>query len=366
MTAWQEQRIVGIETAELQSSYPRIVGKNSHLPSHGSGPTDQIVLVHTDQGATGWGLLGKGSGDVSRMIGRPLVELFDPARGVIVDDALALDFALHDLVGVILQQPVYQMLGATGDNPVPCYDGGIYMDDLDPEDAPRGIEVVLQHCAHDYEQGYRAFKLKIGRGYRWMDQASGLRRDIEVTRAVRERYPDCEILVDANNGYSGEGFLQYLDGVVDCRLFWVEEPFQETREDLRRLRRYLDRRSPDTLIADGELRPDVPFLLELARERLLDVLLMDIVGLGLTPWRRLMPTLQEIGVQASPHAWGVPLKTLYIAQFAAGLGNVVTVEGVPGTAAAIDCTGYELVEGRLGAPNLPGWGIQAPVGVSGR
>jgi L-alanine-DL-glutamate epimerase-like enolase superfamily enzyme len=73
-----------------------------------------------------------------------------------------------------------------------------------------------------------------------------------------------------------------------------------------------------------------------------------------------MPVLQQIGVQASPHAWGLPLKTLYAAHVAAGLGNVVTVEGVPGTAATIDATAYRLENGRLYLPDLPGWGIKPP------
>ncbi len=358
MPEWTEECVARIETAELCCTYPRTVGKNSHLGSHGSGPVAPVVLVYTDGGAVGWGLLRVPSGQLPDLAGRRLAELFDPEYGVIADDALPFDFALHDLAGVILDLPVYRLLGNAECTAVPCYDGAIYMDDLDPEETPRGVEVVLENCAHDYALGYRAFKLKIGRGYKWMEHQSGLRRDVEVTRAVREHYPDCEILVDANDGYTGESFLQYLDGVVDCRLFWIEEPFPEMREDLLRLRRYLDRYSPQTLIADGEAHPDLPFLLELAREKLLDVLLMDIVGFGLTPWRRLMPELQQIGVQASPHAWGVPLKTLYAAHVASGLGNVVTVEGVPGTAATIDATAYRLENGRLYLPDLPGWGIK--------
>ena len=352
-------RIVQVETADLVSRYPRMIGKNARLGSHGEGPTAPIVVLHTDQGAVGWGLVRGPVGDLSRFAGRQLNELFDLEQGV-TDDALLLDFALHDLAGVILGQPVYQLLGGLGDQPTPCYDGAIYMDDLDPEDAPRGIEIVLQNCASDYALGYRAFKLKIGRGHRWSAPEDGLRRDIEVTRAVRDAYADCAILVDANDGYTGEGFLRYLDGVVDCRLFWVEEPFPETRADLQRLRRYLDVHSPETLIADGEARPNVPFLLELAADGLIDVLLMDTVGFGLTPWRRLMPRLRELGVQASPHAWGDPLKTFYTAHIVAGLGNVVTVEGVPGTIQAVDHTGYCLEEGFLQIPAVPGWGLQPP------
>jgi L-alanine-DL-glutamate epimerase-like enolase superfamily enzyme len=177
---------------------------------------------------------------------------------------------------------------------------------------------------------------------------------------VRDQYPECAILVDANDGYTARGFLDYFEAVADCDLFWIEEPFPETRDDLMLLRQTLRRHSARTLIADGEAHPDIPLLLDLAGEGLLDVLLMDVVGLGLTPWRRLMPELRKLGVAASPHAWGDPLKTLYAAQMAAGLGNIVTVEGVPGTSEAVDSSAYRLENGLLHVPDLPGWGLRPP------
>lgn len=362
MSELDQHRIARIETTELQGRYPRMIGKNARRGTHGTGYPSPAAIVHTDRGAVGWGLMRLPEGDLSRLIGRSITELFDPEQGVIAEEAHPLDFALHDLAGVILNRPVYELLGAAGSRTMTVYDGAIYLDDLDPEDAPRGIEVVLQNCASDYALGYRAFKLKIGRGYQWAEAKAGLERDIAVTRTVREHYPDCPILVDANDGYTDESILDYLDGVVDYNIFWVEEPFPETRVGLERLRHYLKTRSPHTLIADGEARPNIPLLLELADEGLLDVLLMDIMQIGLTAWRQVMPRLLEIGVQASPHAWGDPLKTFYAAQVAAGLGNVVTVEGVPGTVDGIDFSAYRFVDGVLTVPDLPGWGIAPPTG----
>jgi len=360
VTQLDDHRIARVVVQDLVSRYPRTVGRNSHLGSHGSGPTSPIALVQTDQGAVGWGLLRGPTDGLDGLVGRRLTDLFDPAVGVIEAVAEPLDFALHDLAGTILGLPVSKMIGSHDDSVVPCYDGAIYFDDLDPEGNPRGVDAVLQNCADDYALGYRAFKLKIGRGYRWMERDDGLRRDVEVTRAVAQRFSDCPILVDANDGYDIDGFVAYLDGVGDVDLFWVEEPFAERREDLARLRSYLDRHRPTTLIADGELRPNIPFLLELASEKLVDVLLMDVLSLGLTGWRRLMPDLIRIGVAASPHAWGVPLKTLYAAHLAAGLGNVVTVEAVPGTVPTVDTAAYRVAGGSLHLPDLPGFGIEPP------
>ncbi len=360
MTDLGAHRIARIEQGDLVSHYPRMIGRNSHLGSHGTGHASRYAVIHTDGGAAGWGLLRGPLDDGSALIGRAVADLFDPTTGVTDAAANVLDIALHDLAGVLLGQPVYRMLGADGATDVPCYSGAIYMDDLDPEEDPDGTDAVLRNCAQDHDAGYRAFKLKIGRGYRWMTPEAGLERDIAVTRLVREAYPDLPILVDGNNGFTGPDFLTYLDAVRDCGLFWVEEPFQEDRADLAALSEQLRHTSPATLIADGELDPDVPFLLDLAREGLLDVLLMDIVSFGMTAWRRLMPELRGLGVMSSPHAWGDPIKSLYTAQLAARLGDDVTVEAVPGTTDGIDTSGYVLRDGRLHVPDLPGFGIAPP------
>jgi D-galactarolactone cycloisomerase len=367
-------RLCAVKTLEVKSRYPRTVGQNARRGVHGTGPTSQVTVLLTDRGATGWGISGDGplcDSDVSRLIGKRVAELFDPRVGVVASEANShaarvLDLALHDLAGTILGQPVYQMLGThekggegeEGEPTVPCYDGAIYMDDLLPEENPRGIQAILDNCHCDYALGYRAFKLKIGRGYRWMGPEEGLQRDIQVTQAVRKRFGDCDILVDANDGYTCDEFLRYMKAVAGCGLYWIEEPFPENREDLLRLREFLARHSPQTLIADGESGYDVEHLLRLAHEGLVDVLIMDVVGLGFTRWRAWMPRLGEANTYASPHTWGDPLKTLYAAQIAAGLGNVPTVEGIPAKSRDVDWSSYHLQDGRLHVPDAPGFGVR--------
>lgn len=345
-------RLADVRIGELTTRYPRIIGRNARLPVHGIGPTSAMVTLRTDQGATGWGLLCRRLDDPVPFVGMPLDELFDPATGVLTEAAQPLDLALHDLAGAILGQPVHALLGAPTPIAPPCYDGAIYLDDVHLDDE-RGRRIVLDNCAADYARGFRAFKLKIGRGYRWMEHAAGIRRDIAVTRAVRETYPDADILVDANDGYDIDDFRDYLAAVADCGLFWIEEPFAENRTDLAELREL----KGTALVADGESHPDLDQLLEFGAAGLIDVLLMDVVSFGLTPWRRVMPTLREIGVRASPHAWGVPIKSIYAGHVAAGLGNVVAVEGVPGRCAGIT---LDVSDGRLRLPAGPGFGVAAP------
>jgi len=348
-----------VERSAVRTRYPRTVGRNARLGSHGDGGLDDVVILRTDTGKVGWGLTA-GPVDADEVIGQSVAELIDPAAGVRDDKLLGLEFALHDLVGQIEDLPVHAILGGSGPRSIPCYDGAIYFADLDPDEDPGGVSAVLADCAADDAAGYRAFKLKIGRGNRWMERAAGDARDIEVTRAVRAAYPEHRILVDANDGYDCAAFLEYLRAVADCNLYWVEEPFPDDAADLAKLRQFLRDTGSATLIAEGESNPQLEMLLEIAGRGDIDVLLMDVVSFGLTAWRAVMPTLAELGVRASPHAWGQPLKTLYAAQLAAGLGQVDTIEGVPGETVGLDTSGYRWQDGELTVPDRPGFGLPLP------
>jgi D-galactarolactone cycloisomerase len=349
--------VTGVRTVEVGAEYLRPVGRNSFRGHHGSGGSETAYVVETDRGSTGWGL-PLSAGDPAQVLGRNLAELIDPDVGVIEAGAEFLDYPLHDLAARILGVPVYAMLGgAAGSARVRCYSGGIYLDDLDPEEAPAGLAAIERNLAQDHAFGFRDFKLKLGRGYRWMPYQAGLERDIEVTRLARELYPKAEILVDPNDGFSVNALTEYLAAVSDCRLYWIEEAYAERREDLEFLREHLSGLPWQPKIADGEFDPNVDHILRLARTDLLDVALMDAVGYGLTAWRRLMPQLTASSTEASPHAWGLPLKTLYAAHIAAGLGNVPIVEGVPGHTLGTDGDGYDLSDGYLTLSDRPGFGI---------
>ena len=355
-----DPRIASVRLARLETRYPRTVGRNARLGSHGDGPDSDVAVLVTDDGRTGWGLVEGPPGDVARVEGRRLSELADPAVGVLDPADRWLDIALHDLLGVVHDAPVHALLGGRGTADVAVYDGALYFDDLDPQESPRGVDALLEECRADAALGFRDFKLKIGRGNRWMDRAAGDARDVAVTRAVREAFPDARLLVDANDGYDLEGFLAYLDAVADIGLYWVEEPFLDDPGDLKALRAWLDDRSPATRIAEGETSPDVDALLPVATSGAIDVLLMDVMSFGLTAWRELMPHLAGTAVEASPHAWGRPLKTRYAAHLAAGLGNVEVVEGVPGRVAGVDPALLLPRDGVLRLGDAPGFGLPLP------
>ena len=353
--------IDNLRFTSVKLSYPRLVGKNAQLGIHGHGPTVTLCTLSTKQGASGIGML-RGSEEKAEEIfnqikGKKVSEVFSVDSGV-TDLSQVFDIPLHDLTGVILKKPVYQLLGQESPIITKCYSGMVYMDDVDIKDNRKAFDKILEECFYDYNRGYRQFKLKIGRGFKWMPAEEGLKRDVEITHMVNRYFPDVDILVDANDGYTVKNFIRYLEQLEDISIWWIEEPFRETVDDFTVLRKWLnDNRKRNTLLADGEARPDLNLALEMGKKQVLDVYLEDVMGYGFTNWRKLMPRLIENGLQASPHNWGDYLKTIYTGHLAGGIGNVVTNEGVTCFSSDIDF-GFNRVENGVFIPSSsPGFGV---------
>lgn len=351
-----------VVTKKTRLSYPRFVSKNAIRGNHGTGIDETLCELTTKQGAKGWGIVrwGNAEKEVSEyLVDKKVSDLFSPAVGVTDAKVMPCDFALHDLAGKILNKPVYEMLGKVQPETTMCYSGMIYFDDLTPfYNKPAGIDIILKECQFDYDLGYRQFKLKIGRGNKWMPKEAGIQRDIEITKLVAKAFPDCDILVDGNDGYPVNEFEIYLKGIQGIKLFWIEEPFRETVEDYTKLRKILKDMGIKTLLADGEASPDQVFLRKLEEMQLIDVHLTDIQDLGFTAWRKLMPELKKLNILASPHAWGSQLKTYATAHLTGGCGNTVTIEGVTSISDQIDFGDYRLESGKLIPSSAPGFGMK--------
>lgn len=222
----QSEKINTIEWKQIKLSYPRQVGKNSRKDIHGYGPSVKVCVLQTfnKQG------LGEVRGGISnqkknllrtKTIGKSVFELIDADTRLVKDEYRDFDIAIYDLIGVLLDKPAYLLFGEPVSHRVKCYSGMIYMDDLEYSTKEEGERCVLENCRYDY--GYRYFKLKIGRGGMWMPREEGLRRDIEITKLIHERFPDVKLLVDANDAYTVDECIAYLEGVGSVEIYWMEE-----------------------------------------------------------------------------------------------------------------------------------------------
>lgn len=356
------QRIERVQFFRCRARYPRLHGKNAIKSYHGFGGEIVMARLTTKSGISGWGQL---SGDISEakrsmelLWERPYTALFNAETGILDERLKVFDIALHDLAGKILEIPVCKMIAPQSALRACVYDGAIYMNDIIPEDSPFGTDRVIQESIEDVELGHTTLKVKIGRGHRWMEHDRGLERDIEIVSKIHEALPGISIMVDANDGYSLEDAVTFLEEIGDTEIFWFEEPFREEEERNRLLKTYLGKKRPRTLIADGESMTDIGLLRRLAEKKLLDVWQPDVCEYGFTKWRALMKEICENGWQASPHAWGNVTKTYYCAHLAAAFPHhIPCVEAVLGDIEGVDCEGYSLKRGVVQIPDKPGFGM---------
>ncbi|MFS4454959.1 enolase C-terminal domain-like protein [Maribacter sp. 2304DJ31-5] len=361
-----KHKIGKTELVTLDYQWPRFVGKNGARDVHGQYNKASILKIHTDQGAMGWGISHPGAAkELSVLEGRSVAELVTPDKGLANGlNPFYFDLPLFDLLGVIMNKPVYEILGAKGKKQNPVYSGMIYLDEIPYKEFKGGLDTIMDNCAWDYNYGYRQFKIKIGRGKNWYPAKEGMKMDVKVVKMIYEEYKDkgVDILVDANNSYSLDDTITFLKGVQDIPIYWVEEPFPEAMETGKKLRTWMDGNGfAHTRYADGEwIGPDDPndIALKMARTGILNTYLNDIHAIGITNWKKIMPKLKKAGATASPHTWGDRLKTHYATHLAAGCGNIPTIEGVTCLSDDIDYGDYPIRNGKIEVSDKPGFGMK--------
>jgi L-alanine-DL-glutamate epimerase-like enolase superfamily enzyme len=139
-----------------------------------------------------------------------------------------LDGPMFDLIGKINGRAAWRLIGESARERVEPYDGTLYFSDIWFRD--RGTRAVVEEAEEAVKSGYRGLKLKVGRGWKWMEPEAGLRRDVEVVHAVRKAVGEgVRIMVDANNGYQNEPERAWrlLAETAADDVYWLEEPFPE-------------------------------------------------------------------------------------------------------------------------------------------
>ncbi len=216
-----------------------------------------------------------------------------------------INIALYDLVGKLLGQPVYKLLGAAPCEGVPSYASGGYFCN-DPKNQ-------LEHqLARDVAGGYGAYKIKIG---------EGLADDEARVRLAREAIgPDALLMVDANGAYNAETAYLSMRKIEPYDIHWMEEPVMS--DDFAGLETLGRRRIVP--IATGESHMTCHEFKRLLDTGAVDVLMPDLTlcggldeGQGATLLTRLY------GTRISPHVWGTAIG------LAAGIHYVAAVPKDP-------------------------------------
>ena len=113
-----------------------------------------------------------------------------------------LEAAVWDLEARLANRPLWRHIGGTRTQIACGVSIGIQ----------ESIQQLLEKVGREVEAGYQRIKIKIKPGW-----------DVEVVRAVRERFPQIKLMADANSAYrlSDSGRLQELDAFY---LMMIEQP----------------------------------------------------------------------------------------------------------------------------------------------
>jgi L-alanine-DL-glutamate epimerase-like enolase superfamily enzyme len=287
-----------------------------------------IVEVHTDGGVTGLGFMSaaRATGDLSAtLIRRTLKGVVvgqDPlltedlwrrmheaiprrgGEGIVRTCMAAVDFALWDIKGKLLNVPVAALLGGRRDR-VATYANCAHH--LPPDKlAVKAVEYV--------KRGHAALKIRGSATY------VSLREATERVKHVREAIgPDVKLMVDVNGTWDVDTAIQQLKRWERYDVYWLEEPVPP--DDIPGYVR-IRQRAGRTYIVGGEQHVGVLEFRQLIEQGAVDIVQPNaaITG-GITDWLRIHALATLASVPVSP--WNLQMVHIHLA---AGLPNVKWIE----------------------------------------
>ncbi|WP_164992453.1 mandelate racemase/muconate lactonizing enzyme family protein [Streptomyces sp. L2] len=342
------------------------------LPRHGQYAT--LVKVHAEDGSVGIGeCYGLPSPEVTAtvvstvlaplLVGQDALattavwdRLFKGQaagghnRGFYLEALAGIDLALWDLRGKIAGEPVHRLLGGPVRTRIDCYASPVALH-ADPEDSAR-------QALYYTGKGFRALKVKIGRG---------ARTDRAHLGAVREAVgPDVEILTDVNCAYDLDEATRVGSVLRDLDISWYEEPLQV--DDLRNLREL--RRRTGLTIVNGETHFTRFDLRDSLLYEAIDVFMPNVARCGgITEATRIAALASSFHVDIAPHGVGSGVSLAAALHLCAATPNLRTYEynRLPNPIREnILVESPEFRDGALTVPTGPGLGIELDEAVVDR
>lgn len=198
----------------------------------------------------------------------------------------ALDIALWDLKGRLLDLPVCRLLGQVHTE-VPVYgSGGFTSYGLD--ELARQLSGWVEH------QGVSKVKIKVGES--WGQRPA---RDLTRARLARKVIgDDVELFVDANGGYATKQAIRMGHAYSDIGVTWFEEPVSSDH-----LASLAEIRAQCTLdVTAGEYGYDVHYFQAMCEAGAVDCLQADVSRCaGITEWMRVATVAESHGLEISAH-----------------------------------------------------------------
>ena len=233
-------------------------------------------------------------------------------NGVVRSVISAIETAIWDLRGKLLETPTYKLLNSESRRSVPIYasSGTVVMS---PEDITLDVGEIMG-------LGYKAYKMRVG-FQSWSD-------DIKRVRSAREALGDADLMVDAIMGtlqppWEADYAINCAKDLVDFNLRWLEEPVHP--DNIAGLAKV--RKSNIVPIAAGEAYSGNGEFQSLLYQNSVDILQFDATHSGgILPCFMLANKAKSLNLESAMHVWGSAVAISANAQVALASEDVETLE----------------------------------------
>lgn len=273
-------------------------------------------------------------------------------RGVLMASVSAIDIAIWDLKGKILNLPVSTLLGGAHRKQIQPYATGFYY--TDHENPCRDFEMEAKKYL---AQGFKAMKMKVG---------LGIETDVKYVKMLREIIgPDIKLMVDSNHAYTFREATELARKIEKYDIGWFEEPISPEFYE-----QYNELRSKTTIpISGGECEYTRFGFQQLIKNKSVDIIQPDICASGgLTEAKRIGALASANGIDLIPHTWGTSIGIHVALHF---ISNIESIPGrmydanfliefdqtENGLRERLTYPKIEMKNGMLEVPNRPGLGI---------
>ena len=319
-------------------------------------------------------IVGENPLDIDRLGER--IEQNRTATGTMGQAAFsALETALLDIKGKVLDVPVYELLGGKYRDSVRVYcdaHGGESLGQAQKRD-PREVytpESYARAAREVVEEGFDILKFdldvpshrEVDTAARRLDNAA-IEHKASLIEGVREEIGyGVDLAVDLHWNFTAETAMRLAETLEPYDLAWIEDPVPPKRiEAHRRITK-----STTTPILTGENAVTVDGFNDLVTGDALDIAAPDVNRCGgLWELRKIATVCDLYGVPLAPHNIASPVGTIAGAHAMAAIPNVIALEyharDVPWWDDLVTRTGESgpvIEDGRIDVPEGPGLGIE--------
>ena len=274
-------------------------------------------------------------------------------RGVLVASMSAIDIAIWDIRGKLLNQSVGSLLGGVQRKYVVPYATGMYFTEKDNLTKDFEVEAKLY-----LEKGFKAIKMKVG---------LGIAKDVNNVKHLRSIIGyDIKLMIDSNHAYTYTEALELSKKLEKYEISWFEEPVSPEFYE-----QYAELRQKTTIpIAGGECEYLRFGFHQLLKNKSVDIIQPDICACGgLTEAKRIASLASTYGADIVPHTWGSSIGIHVALHFISNLESLPGRMFSPDFLLEFDQTEnalreqltfpkLEMKNGKIQVPSSPGLGLE--------